>query len=410
MANGTRRFRQRQQRRGVMMVFRSRTLRYSLLEFPMIPSLRWVLGLALVLSICWLTGPLPAGQGDKDEGRGQPGKKEIDKTKHFQRIAKLLDTPVDLKALQGQEVVFKEAIVVLHDLLAQRDGELNVLVNADAFKEENPDAPDIYDTKIKFPALPKQLPAGEALLFMLAQVPTNNATFLVKRDYLEVTTVSRASPAALLATRVLARFDKTPLEDALMDLADQTGATIILDARIAEKARVPVSANLRNTITLEGAVRLLTGMTELQMTVDDDIIFITEKKAKAAGPKTTLEFRKRRIDRALEELADWANVTIVLDPDIEMPDLGPGGLTRRRAGAVAFEQPLRGGLPPSESMLVTAKLRPNVSPEAAVRVLADMVGLAVMAKDNLYYVTTPEKAQALRMDQLGKQQLPELLK
>jgi hypothetical protein len=58
-------------------------------------------------------------------------------------------------------------------------------------------------------------------------------------------------------------------------------------------------------------------------------------------------------------------------------------------------------------MTVTAKLRPNVSPEAAVRVLADMVGLGVVAKDNLYYVTSPDKAAALRMDMLEKPKTPQ---
>jgi hypothetical protein len=377
----------------------------------MVPSIRWILGLAVVLCTCWLTGPLPAGQGegDNDTGPGPAGKKEPDKTKQFQRLAKLLDTPIDLKELQ-QEMSLKEALEVLHDIFAAREGGgLSILVNADAFKEENPDAPDIFETRIKFPSVPKKLPAAEALNFVLSKVPTNNATFLIKRDYLEVTTLARSSPAVLLAARVFARFDKVPLEDALAELADQTGATIIIDNHVGDKALAPVSANLRSTITLETATRLLTGMADLQVTVHDDILFITEKKAKAAGPKSTLEFRKRRIDRALEELADWANVTIVLDPEIEMPAPGP----RRAVAAVGLAQtglPGFPGPPPSETMTVTAKLRPNVSPEAAVRILADMVGLSVVAKDNLYYVTTLDKAQALRGDMLNQGRPPEIPK
>ena len=368
----------------------------------MVASIRWILGLAVVLCICWLTGPLPAGQGEKEAGPGQ-GKKAADKTQSFQRIAKLLATPLDLKMFQ-HEMSLKEALIVLHDLVPS----LDIVVNTVAFREEHPDAPDIYDTKVNFGPVPKQLPAGEALVIMLTFAPTNDATFLIKRDYVEITTMSRASPAALLTARITAHFDKTPLDEALMNLADQTGATIIIDTHVGDKARAPVSANLRSTITLETATRLLTGMADLQVTVDDDILFITEKKAKAAGPKSTLEFRKRRIDRALEELADWANVTIVLDPDIEMPGPSP-----RRAVAVGLAQPgLPGfpGPPPSETMTVTAKLRPNVSPEAAVRVLADMVGLSVVAKDNLYYVTTPEKALGLRVDMLNQGRLPEIPK
>jgi hypothetical protein len=266
-----------------------------------------------------------------------------------------------------------------------------------AFREENPDAPDIYDTKVRFPAEVKQLTGGELLQIILSPVATNNASFLIKRNYIEITTVAKSSPAALLAMRIMARFDKTPLEDALAELSDLIGATILVDAQVAEKARTPVSAALRNTITLDGAVRLLAAMAGLQATLEDDILFITEKKAKVAAPKTSLEFRKQRIDRALDELAEWANVTIILDPEVEMPGPGP---RRQRAVEVASQPP---GSPrsASDTMTVTAKLRPNVSPEAAIRILADMVGLGVFVKDNVYYVTTSDRAQSMRMDLFG---------
>ena len=68
-------------------------------------------------------------------------------------------------------------------------------------------------------------------------------------------------------------------------MADQTGATIVIDPRVANKALAPVSANVRTAITLEAAIHLLSWMADLQMSVDGDIIFITEKKAIAAKPK-----------------------------------------------------------------------------------------------------------------------------
>ena len=246
----------------------------------------WVLGLTLVLGICWLTGPLPAGQGET-RGPGQAGK-DIDKTKQVQQINKLLNTMIDLQDFQ-QEHSLKESLILLYRAVSDVGGELGILINADAFREENPCAPDIYDTKIKFPPVPPKMAAGEVLRFLLSRVPTNNATLLIKREHVEITTLSKASSAALRATRVLARFDKTPLEDALMEFADQTGATIVIDPRVANQARAPVSANVRTTITLEAAIRLLSDMVELQMTVDGDIIFITQKKAKTAGPKTQMQ-------------------------------------------------------------------------------------------------------------------------
>ncbi len=81
-------------------------------------------------------------------------------------------------------------------------------------------------------------------------------------------------------------------------------------------------------------------------------------------PLTSEDFRKVPLDRALEVLAEATETNIVLDPRIEE----------------------------KASVLITARLL-NVPVETAIELLVEMAGLAVVRRDNVYYVTTAENAE-----------------
>jgi type II secretory pathway component HofQ len=81
-------------------------------------------------------------------------------------------------------------------------------------------------------------------------------------------------------------------------------------------------------------------------------------------PLVAQQFRKVPLEKALDDLADLSGFNIVLDARAEEK-----GSTK-----------------------VTARLT-NVPIDTAVRVLADMAGLAVVRLDNVFYVTTPENAK-----------------
>src|SRR5262249_44821825 len=82
------------------------------------------------------------------------------------------------------------------------------------------------------------------------------ATYLVRRGMVEITTGEGASPER---QAVRAAFVKRPLEEALEELSDQTGISIVLDARAGDRGRTPVTASFRSEVSLLNAGRLLAG-------------------------------------------------------------------------------------------------------------------------------------------------------
>jgi hypothetical protein len=296
----------------------------------------------------------------------------------------LLQEKIDMKDLQ-QPMTLKDFLGKLIAQFEERKKEFVILVDNNAFREEFADAPDVYDTPIRFPAHPKTMPAASALRIALSQIPTNNATYLVRRGIVEVTTYFRATPGRLLQENIATTFQKLPLEDALEWLAEETGATIVVDQRVKDQIRTPVSASFRNTITLETAVRRLAEMAELEAVVEDDILWIRNKAAKEKGEaKGILEFKNRRLDSALAELAVLTNTTIILEPWVlqKIRDaMNPRGrrMVEELAG-LGVESPER------NPYIVSATFRGKLSAEHATRVLAHMAGLGVMMVGDVIYV------------------------
>ena len=135
-----------------------------------------------------------------------------------------------------------------------------------------------------------RMPVADVLRFWLSQIPTKNAVFVIRRDYVEITTRASQDPARLLEKRVTASFDKQPLETALDELADRTGATIVVDTRVGDKAQKPVSAAFRSTISVKAAVKMLAEMVDLDSVLIDNALFVTtpqhaERLRKQTPPK-----------------------------------------------------------------------------------------------------------------------------
>jgi len=316
---------------------------------------------------------------------GQKGKQAA--TPSFRQLTALLQEPIDLSAFMNQ-LTLREFLLMLQDRFGDQGKQLPIIVDINAFRTDNPDAEDTYDTPVQFEKFPRQLPIRTALRLALSKVKTNDATYLIRQGHIEITTGNAAHPERLLREPVTARFDKRPLDEALDELSDLTGATIVLDGRAAEKAKTAVSADFKGTISLENAVHLLAALADLHADVHGSTLFITTKqKVEAAPQKGELHLRQRRLDLALTDLAHWAGVTIVLDPNVQ---IDPGivmSLRMNRAEGVFLNFPLK---------TVTASFKPNVSPQAAVRIVASQADLGVAALDNAYYVTTHENAERLR--------------
>ena len=88
-------------------------------------------------------------------------------------------------------------------------------------------------------------------------------------------TPKKASVKALLKEKVILNVHQKSLAEALYQLSDQTGASIVLDPRAGEALLSPVSATFANDAWLEGALTVLTDMAGLRFTVVAGTIYVT---------------------------------------------------------------------------------------------------------------------------------------
>lgn len=111
------------------------------------------------------------------------------------QLAANLQTPVETADFQLSGTL-KGALVQLHETLAKKGKAVAFKVDDAAFKKENPDAPDVYESSVTLKAQDKTLPAAKVLAAILEQVPTGNAAYVVRDGYIEITTKQRAGKAA----------------------------------------------------------------------------------------------------------------------------------------------------------------------------------------------------------------------
>jgi hypothetical protein len=213
---------------------------------------------------------------DKDQ---TPARKEPSPLTANQKVLKLLEQPFETKIFESPAgMTLKDFIGKVSDATSRTGIGASILVDFDAFKEENPDVfkdpPDLYDIKITIPQVPKELPLGEILRIALARIPTNNAEFVVRNGIVEVTTVERADPSSLMKVLVRAVFVQRPLASAVQQLADSTGMTIIIDPCMG-KADTPVTASFNSRVPLKTALTLLANMAGCEIVEMPGAVYIT---------------------------------------------------------------------------------------------------------------------------------------
>jgi RNA polymerase sigma factor (sigma-70 family) len=184
-----------------------------------------------------------------------------------------------------------------------------------------------------------------------------------------------------------------PLKDILDFLSDKYNTTFVVDVQAFEHAGVGGGRNVQDTqvslqkmpdATLSAALRFLLAQVGGTYLIRGQYIEITTRDRQALeafGPASGLAFeflpptvnvvfRERLLEKALADLAGQTGKNVVLDPRVQ----------------------------DKEKLTVSARLL-NTPVESAVLVLADMVGLQPVTIDNVYYVTTKENAERLRLRQ-----------
>lgn len=188
-----------------------------------------------------------------------------------------------LKKLSQPWDVNFEAPTTFRDMLEtwEKRGMPRVIVYQQAFKFENPDAPDIFETQIVLPRV-QGLPAGRVFRMALDQIPTCDATYLVQGGHLLVTTISNNTPRARF---VQASFANRPLDEALEELSELTGVAIAIDPRVGGKGRTPITARFPSETNLAQIVRVLADMADLRAVVVDTMIYVTSRDNDVSFPE-----------------------------------------------------------------------------------------------------------------------------
>ncbi len=106
-------------------------------------------------------------------------------------------------------------------------------------------------------------------------VETRNATFIVRRGVIEITTISHAKPESLLADRVVVAFNGRSLDQAIDYLSDQSGVTMILDPTLGPRLKTPITAAFRNDVSVWSAVHMVAHLAGLRVVSSDGGLYIT---------------------------------------------------------------------------------------------------------------------------------------
>lgn len=200
---------------------------------------------------------------------------------------------VDFDGIEDPRVTLSEALEKLTKMY-----DISFAINEMAFKNEQlqVEKTEVVGMSGPIPAM-KHAPLSRVLRAVLSRIPVGSgATYLVRSDHLEITTGSfqRAEIWGKFGGPYLplvnATLEKIPLDEAAQRLADQAEFNVMIDSRVGEKAKTPVSARLLNT-PLDTALRLLCDSADLQTIHLDNVLYITSK-ANAHAWEARLEKEK----------------------------------------------------------------------------------------------------------------------
>ncbi len=201
---------------------------------------------------------------------------------------------------------FKHFLEILHDMCHEKGADLPILVDINAFKDENPDGVNgPNEDEIRLPPTPRTMTVAQALQLGISQIKTGNGTFIVQNGWIVILTRG-ASLEGRLQERVVAHFEKTPFTEVVKRLADMTGATILIDPRVHEKAQAPVTADLTGNVALAALLPAIADMADLRVVrIAVDTVDRGPRKLEAAAMAETLTVAARSFAQAaIQDMPD----------------------------------------------------------------------------------------------------------
>jgi len=155
-------------------------------------------------------------------------------------VVAMLQHTINARPLQ-EKLKLKHALENLSDQFA---GKLLILVDSEAFAADlGADAPSLYDEEVSLPPVPGNTTLNTALRLLLAQVGKSNATFVIRRGHIEITTLKASSAAyQMVQEPIFMSFDNRPLQEVLDQFADESGIAINLDPGVGKKGQTAIKA------------------------------------------------------------------------------------------------------------------------------------------------------------------------
>jgi hypothetical protein len=187
-----------------------------------------------------------------------------------------LQQPVNLDKGIDANTPLRDALEFLGDRY-----DLTIIVDSKAFEEIGVQRAEEQPVQ-----LPKMVGVSMAtvLRLLLAQIKGDgecHGTYALQDDHVLITTTLHASNAESWtadsgqpAPTVDVDCVQKPLQAVLYDLRDLSRMNILVDARVADKARKPITATLAK-VPADTAVRLLADMGDLRMVAIDNVLYVT---------------------------------------------------------------------------------------------------------------------------------------
>ncbi len=228
--------------------------------------------------------------------------------KRAQEVRKKLAATVVFGGIDDPETKLDDALGFL-----DKTYDLKFEINEQAFKDEMFEG--IADQAIR-KALPKMsnVSLETALRRILSRIQApSGTTFVVRGGVIEITTGRYASPSqwrrpeptvtqdsdvpVVPAPQTSVAFDKRELRDALQEIADATGVNVLVDSRVQEKGKTPITASLQN-VDVDTVFKLLADMAGLQTVLVGDVFYVTTKENAEVLRKEQEKSRVKKVKEA----------------------------------------------------------------------------------------------------------------
>jgi hypothetical protein len=307
--------------------------------------------------------------------RGFGGIQPLRPSTSIAKVNRALAMPIETKEFQ-EKIELGKFLEKLGDGISKKGKEIQIVIDDEAFMDAKRERLEFQFEEVILPPIGSKMIANTALRLVLSQVGEGKATYLLRSGQIVITSGERAESSYFVKNCVVeAKFKNRPLVDALDTLAEQSGVSIIVDGRVAKKARAEVTAKFGGK--LDTAVRLLTASVGLKHVVVDNVIYVTspenaegfKHEKKPLGDIGLLAYKNRPLLDAIGDISGW-----VLDSRVKQ----------------------------KADIRVTVKWLNHVDADTAIRLLTDMAGLRHVVVDGVVYITDAANAKKLMEEESRK--------